>query len=431
MVYGGDVEAGLALMREAAAVSRRAELPWFATRAFVNLSDQEMMLGRHEEALRTVDEGMPLAERSGLERTMGVFLRGNKAEALMRSGRWQEAMTASAPGVEGPGVYAGTLLLLRAELNMLSGRRPSAEVDLREAHRHLRRSSAAQFALALAAVEAEFARSAGNLDSAREIVERALARTDIGKEHRYKWPLLSFGARIEAERALAARDGGRAGGEYPGDRMATIRADAGEMATTTAADEAHRALVESEHARMLRVGEEAAWSHAVSACRAMNEPFPLAYGLLRHAEALAADGEPAAASAAAHEALGLARAMGAAPLAAEIESLIRRARLRRAGDADGRQSAAASPPDRDTLPDELERLGLTTRETEVLRLVADGYSNGQIAERLFITRKTASVHVSNILSKLGVATRVEAAAMAHRTGLVSFSAPTEVGDRPI
>jgi len=53
----------------------------------------------------------------------------------------------------------------------------------------------------------------------------------------------------------------------------------------------------------------------------------------------------------------------------------------------------------------------------VLRLVADGRSNGQIAEELFISRKTASVHVSNILSKLGVTSRVEAAALAHRRGL--------------
>ena len=62
-------------------------------------------------------------------------------------------------------------------------------------------------------------------------------------------------------------------------------------------------------------------------------------------------------------------------------------------------------------------MGLTSRELEVLRLVADGRSNGQIAEELFISRKTASVHVSNILAKLGVTSRVEAAALAHRRGL--------------
>ena len=62
----------------------------------------------------------------------------------------------------------------------------------------------------------------------------------------------------------------------------------------------------------------------------------------------------------------------------------------------------------------LESLGISAREREVLELLADGRSNGQIAAELFITRKTASVHVSNILGKLGVASRGEATAMAHR-----------------
>ena len=60
---------------------------------------------------------------------------------------------------------------------------------------------------------------------------------------------------------------------------------------------------------------------------------------------------------------------------------------------------------------------LTPRELEVLQLVAQGRTNPQIGEELFISRKTASVHVSNILSKLGVRTRGEAAAVAHRAGI--------------
>jgi DNA-binding CsgD family transcriptional regulator len=63
------------------------------------------------------------------------------------------------------------------------------------------------------------------------------------------------------------------------------------------------------------------------------------------------------------------------------------------------------------------QVGLTPREAEVLALVAAGRSNRQIAQALFISPKTASVHVSNILAKLGVHTRVEAAAAAHRHGL--------------
>jgi DNA-binding NarL/FixJ family response regulator len=64
--------------------------------------------------------------------------------------------------------------------------------------------------------------------------------------------------------------------------------------------------------------------------------------------------------------------------------------------------------------------GLTEREREVLSLVAAGRSNGQIASALFISPKTASVHVSNILAKLGVSGRVEAAGVAHRLGLVQL-----------
>jgi DNA-binding NarL/FixJ family response regulator len=408
MVYGGNHEAGLELMREAGEQSRRAGLPWLATRAFVNLSDLELMLARYEDAVRTCDEGMPMTEQAGLERTIGVFLRGNKGEALMRSGRLQEAMAVATPGNEPPGVYAGTLRLLRAELQLLSGHRDEAEIDLREARRHLRRSSSSQFALPLAGFEAEFARSGGDLDGASEIAHRALTRTDIGEEQRYKWPVLSLGARIEAERALRARDGEDAPG-----RMAALRAKAESMDATTASDRGHQALLAAEHARLEREGEVAAWSDAVSACRAMNEAHPLAYALLRHAEALAADHDPAAASASAREALGLAQEMGAAPLAEEIEALIRRARLRVEQDPD----VAAGVEENGVAP-ELARLGLTARESEVLSLIADGYSNGQIAERLFIARKTASVHVSNILAKLGVGTRLEAAAMAHRMGLV-------------
>jgi len=71
------------------------------------------------------------------------------------------------------------------------------------------------------------------------------------------------------------------------------------------------------------------------------------------------------------------------------------------------------------------RLGLTPRELEVLRLLAVGYTNPQIGEALYISRKTASHHVSRILTKLGVTTRVEAAGIAHRAGLPVDAASPE------
>jgi len=70
-------------------------------------------------------------------------------------------------------------------------------------------------------------------------------------------------------------------------------------------------------------------------------------------------------------------------------------------------------------PGRLSAGGLTAREREVLRLVAEGHSNRRIAERLFISPKTASVHVSRIIAKLEVGNRIEAAAVANRLGLLN------------
>ena len=125
---------------------------------------------------------------------------------------------------------------------------------------------------------------------------------------------------------------------------------------------------------------------------------------------------PRALGASTRESLALSRAMGAGPLIEETEALVRRARL--TIEPDG-PVAASERAQADT--DELDRFGVTAREREVLELVADGCSNSEIAQQLFISRKTASVHVSNILSKLGVATRVQAAALAHRRGLMRTS----------
>jgi DNA-binding NarL/FixJ family response regulator len=119
--------------------------------------------------------------------------------------------------------------------------------------------------------------------------------------------------------------------------------------------------------------------------------------------------------------------LGAAPLAGEIAALARRARIAidRQPDAPAETPGTVGPrlsaemavePARDGAG-ALREAGLSDREVEVLRLVVAGRTNGQIADRLFITRKTAGVHVTHILDKLGVANRVEAAMVAARLGL--------------
>ncbi len=422
--YTGDMELGVKLVTEAAAQAADAGLPWIATRAYVNLSDQLLMHGRYEEAVQTADRGLAMAEDAGLSRTVGAFLRSNRAEALLRSGRWEEALPALAPGTGATGVFAATVLLLRAELHALAGRSAAAETDLREVRRELRDTSAAQFALPTAAVEAELARASAELSRAQAIIEKALTRDHGPEDQRYRWPVLSLGARIVADRAQHARDAHQAVPEDVTQTAAALREEAEATAALTPADRGHRALVAAEYTRLTGAGETAAWSQAADLCRAMDEAFVLAYALFRLAEARIVEGAASDAAQPAAEALAIAQSLGAAPLAAEIEALIRRGRLRpqpaaAATTAGPTDTVSATNPDAAPEDNPFE---LTAREREVLALVAAGHSNGEIAEQLFISRKTASVHVSNILGKLGVATRLQAAAVAHRRGLVETSA---------
>ncbi|MFL6066020.1 MAG: AAA family ATPase [Friedmanniella sp.] len=137
----------------------------------------------------------------------------------------------------------------------------------------------------------------------------------------------------------------------------------------------------------------AAWEVAVDAFARYGEPFESARSQARWASALRLAGEPGRAMKAARAAEAVASQLRAAPLLAELRPLT------------GSRTAAG-----------LEVL--TPREVEVLRLVAEGHSNRQIGERLVVSGKTASVHVSNILAKLGARSRTEAAAVARRRGLI-------------
>ena len=157
--------------------------------------------------------------------------------------------------------------------------------------------------------------------------------------------------------------------------------------------------------------DPAQWEMAAAAWNALRRPYPAAYAQWRQAEALLASRAPQAQAAGPlREAHAVAVRLDAMPLRRELELLAQRGRIRLESPAD---PAAAEPE----APSVAASLGLTRREAEVLALVAEGRTNRQIGQALFITPKTAGVHVSRILAKLGVAGRGEAAAVAHRLGL--------------
>jgi DNA-binding CsgD family transcriptional regulator len=135
------------------------------------------------------------------------------------------------------------------------------------------------------------------------------------------------------------------------------------------------------------------------------------YCLLRVAEARRAAGLRDLAADALRDGLGIAKRLGAQPLIDDFTGLARRARITLDD-----EPVAATDSEPHTLGDQF---GLTDRERQVLALIADGRTNKEIAAALYISPKTAGIHVSHILDKLGVKGRVEAATLAVQHGLVS------------
>jgi DNA-binding CsgD family transcriptional regulator len=173
----------------------------------------------------------------------------------------------------------------------------------------------------------------------------------------------------------------------------------------------HLLLARAEESRLEGRSDPERWRAAAVVWERLGRPFEAAYAHFRQAEALLVDRAPRSqVEDALRPAHHTAVALEAKPLRQEIERLAQRGRLRLTDPA----TATAQPQ---TLPSPAEALGLTRREAEVLALLAEGRTNRQIGQALFITEKTASVHVSRILAKLGVAGRGEAAAIAHRLGL--------------
>jgi DNA-binding CsgD family transcriptional regulator len=417
--YLGSAEAGLGPLRSGVRLALDLDLPVTALRGYVNLSDVLELLGRHQEAAQAASEGLDLAVRAGLARTWGSFLIGNRAEPLLRLGQWAEAdrLTGRALSASPEGVFGAALLQLRAELAAMRGDYDDAARELRAGCLAMGDTTDVQFLQPMRYAEAMIALGRGDLPAARDAVAAGLAGGTPSA--RYAWPLLWLGMRVEADEATRSRDRREKVPAETTRRCAELARTAAQLPISAPPSRGYQALVAAEHARIAGAEETAAWSQAVAAWHDVDEPYPLAYALLRLAEARCAAGDWQPAAQPVQQAYAIAERIGAAPVAAEAAALARRARL----SLDPAIAAREEPaPRTEREPaDELARFGLTAREREVLLLVAAGRSNPEIAQALFISAKTASVHVSNILAKLGVSGRVEAAAVAHRLGILPQS----------
>jgi DNA-binding CsgD family transcriptional regulator/tetratricopeptide (TPR) repeat protein len=409
---------GVAALRESAELARRSEDYVLLGIAYVNLADALQLSGLTDEArtvteegLAEVDEGVPGAAWLPTMAAELAIDRGDYAEAerhLRRTGRTT-------------GNTRVNVELRRAELALCRGDDAVARASLEEAEALLVDSLEPQFVAVAGVLRAELDRRGGHPMGAREAVESALERLEFCSDDTVRLGRLALtGVAVEADVAQRARDLG----DEPGAADAVARAGV-MLSRAEAAAAAGRPLETAYHAaaraHMLRAcGEDPgqAWLVASDAWRVLGRRLQAADALWRGAEACLARGRRDEAATAAGRALGEARELGAEWLVRELEGLIARARLTveatgaPSSDDDAALGDGAAAKDDDPF-------GLTPRERQVLALVARGATNREIGAELFMAEKTASVHVSRILAKLDVRSRTEAAAVAHRLGLVA------------
>ncbi|MFE2615227.1 AAA family ATPase [Micromonospora chalcea] len=391
----GTPERGLAELRRVEARARAAGDSWALVSALVFLSDVLYELGRYDESEQAAAAGVTEARRVGISRSIGAYLLSNRAEALIALGRWDEADStcAEAARIDPPGVSGLHWLQLRAGLH-LARAHPAADEVVGRALAFLSRPYLwPNHRLPLHELRVEAALSADDKLEAVRAARAALADPHLADLPREGWPVLSAVARTAALTGDATL-------------AAAVSTTAAALPARHPAEQAYAADVAAVLAGLASTGPAGAlahWRAAVAAWRTAGQPYPLGRALLGLAEAAAAAGERDEVAAAVRETVEVAARLGATPLGEQAATLARRVGLRGTG---------RPGPDL-----------LTSREREVLRLVAEGHSNSRIAERLFISPKTASVHVSRIIAKLDVTNRVEAAALAHRLGLLDVPPP--------
>jgi len=406
----GETEEGAAALRRALGLARaRGDLQDIASAA-VNLSDALHHTGRTQEALAVAREAHAELESLPMRQ---VWLSLAIAQQSFDAGNWEAADSALAEVDRrrpSGGNWELDPRLRHAELALARDEREAARSHLARATELAVDSREPQYLGVLGALQAELAAREGDVDGARAAVDEALDRIEFCSDDALRMAMVSAaGLAAEATAAQHARDLGAeaalaaalAHAELLIARVRACAEDGGPL------EQAYLAHAEADHCRALDSDQGARWAAAAEGWQALDRPYPAALALWRHAEALVTSGDRNAAIAPASAAAAAAERLGAAWLAGELVSLAARARLRL-----DHAAGEAPPADNDGEP-----FGLTPRERQVLVLVAGGATNREIGRQLYMSEKTASVHVSRILAKLDVRSRTEAAGVAHRLGL--------------
>jgi DNA-binding CsgD family transcriptional regulator/tetratricopeptide (TPR) repeat protein len=422
----GEADSGVRTLREALARARSVGDFTGAAEISIELALALHWAGDLDEACRVADEGIAESGRWGAE-GFGSALRAIRGVSAFLLGRWAEADAWISAALERDPVGSHGVLAhgARALLDLGRGRLDSAEEHLEIVLLMCKAFTATAYGWtdlysSIALLSIARGRPSEAIDSVRD----SLARSAEPERDVHMRVCHRLAIRAAADLAEVARPLGDARGldealaighEFDGrlDRHGQlVRALPGGGDPHLALD---AALGKAELSRLAGRSSAAAWATAAAAADELQHPHEAAYARFRQAEALLlARGVRAAAQAAAVEAHEIARTLGAAPLQRDIERLALRSRLDLARPPVAPARAAGAAPAARTSP-----FRLTQREQDVLERLTLGRTNREIATDLFISEKTASVHVSNIKSKLGANGRAEIAAIAVRLGLVS------------
>jgi DNA-binding CsgD family transcriptional regulator/tetratricopeptide (TPR) repeat protein len=418
----GDCEKGLPILRDAFELTRELNDVDDRGRSFANLSSTLLICGEGEESLRVSMDGVAWARGVGAANGYGRFLAGNAVDAAIEVGRWDEAAAIADDLLSGDAVGVNRLGMITV-LGLFHTRRgemAEAERLLEEGRATLAPLHEAQFTGQVYVGLVELGLTTGRVDQAAAWAAEGIDKIGRTGDRYYLMDVVTIAARAEADRAeiaCAARDSATAGSAAAAarryrDMLESWLTEAPGQSMYGGQLVAAVSLSASEVRRAEGAADTDAWRRAVADVDRLGMAWPMAYARYRLAEALLMARTPRREIAdVLGDSLTKATELGAAPLIGWIEALARRSRvaITTATTADEPEAAdSATVVDR----------GLTAREREVLALLVKGHTNRRIAEELFISESTAGVHVSNILGKLGVGSRTEAATVAARLGLV-------------
>ncbi len=448
--WGDDPESGVALLLEARALAEEAADHDELFRVYANLTTVLDLVGRREEAVKVAYEGIEATRRAGLEAVYGNFLRGNAADSLFLLGRWAESRALSATALEwspaGVAFVVSVDSLAIVEIETRAGE--YAGRLLGQLLLELETVRDSQHGVPVYRAAASFALWRNDHADARRAAERGWQLVEGSED----WSLVAKMAATVAEVDAAAGADARARRDLAAlanarSRAAQVVAEAEASAQASGVSsaigsrreaDAYLATAAAHRGRLEGRDDPSSWAAVADCWHQLSNPYEVARARWREAEAILGTGEGRSSRAKARTPLQaaatIALGLAARPMLRELRELAGRAMIRLPEGIDELLAedglATAAPTAVGTTPSALVRgvvgeaaapradtFGLSRREHEVLALISEGRTNREIGERLFISQKTVGVHVGNILAKLGVSGRVEAAAVAIRLGL--------------